>query len=153
MTKKKQKQRPDGENGDGEGRRGSMRSPLHKLRKAWRRASEKERGEFLAEAGLAAAQADSVRSPADGERRMIANGRYLLPSTVTRIEAIMIRRGLAPGALMDELGFPGEGKDLVRALAKGRSLRLRVIASMDEWLTAQEAGTRMAGEKPQIDRK
>nr|CAD6601295.1 hypothetical protein RTCK_00840 [Rhizobium sp. TCK] len=120
--------------------RKQARSALDKLRKTWKRASENEREAFLAEAGP-----QCLHSSLSGERRLIADGRYLLPNTISRIETIMVRRRLSPDALMEELGFSGEGKDLVRALAKGRSLRLRVIAALDEWLTVQEQGDPSAG--------
>ncbi|CAD7023828.1 hypothetical protein RHAB21_00359 [Pseudorhizobium halotolerans] len=125
--------------------REQARSALHKLRKAWKRASESERQAFRAEVGL-----QIPASSAIGERHLIADGRYLLPNTIKRIETILVRRRLSQDALMEELGFPGKGKDLVRALAKGRSLRLRVIAALDEWLTVQEQGDPMQ-EKRQID--
>ncbi|MBB6181330.1 hypothetical protein [Pseudorhizobium flavum] len=144
MTKKKQKHRKLPMQGEVRDRE-QARSALHKLRKAWKRASESERQTFLAEVGL-----QIPASSAIGERHLIADGRYLLPNTIKRIETIMVRRRLSQDAFMEELGFPGEGKDLVRALAKGRSLRLRVIAALDEWLTVQEQGDPMQ-EKRQID--
>gem|GEM_PF-3335444 len=127
---------------------GQARSALHKLRKAWKRASESERQTFLAEVGL-----QFPHSSVSGERRLIANGRYLLPNTIKRIETVMVRQRLSPDGLMEELGFLGEGKDLVRALAKGRSLRLRVIASLDKWLTVEEQSGTDVQEKRQVDRK
>lgn len=107
------------------------RDPLKKLNKAWQKASIAERAEFLAGLGIKRQDADATNQSDD---RLIANGRYLLPATVVRIEQIMVRRNIRPDTVMTELGFDGEGPVLTRALAKGASLRLAVIASLRDWL-------------------
>jgi hypothetical protein len=106
---------------------------LKKLNKAWQKASAPERAEFLEKLG---AWQSEVANETPG--RPIANGRYLLPSGVARIEQVMIRRGIRPNAVMAELGFAGQGQALTRALAKGASLRLAVIARLEDWLAAEK---------------
>ena len=70
---------------------------------------------------------------------LIANGRYLLPSTIRRIEHIIVQRAIRPEDVAAELGIPGDGKALTRALAKGASLRLLIINALTVWLEEQEA--------------
>jgi hypothetical protein len=106
---------------------------LKKLTKAWQKASAPERAEFLDKLG--ARQSEAANETLG---RPIANGRYLLPAGVARIEQVMIRRGIRPDAVMAELGFAGQGQALTRALAKGASLRLAVIARLEDWLAAEK---------------
>jgi hypothetical protein len=115
-------------------------SRLAKLEKAWMKASTGERLLFLQ---TVAAQDVEVWSAINPDRQqLIADGRYLFPSTVTRIERIMTKRSVRPDGVASEIGFPGEGKALVRALAKGASLRLAMVKALDAWLKRQEPGDR-----------
>ncbi|MDH4439393.1 MAG: hypothetical protein QE284_03310 [Rhizobium sp.] len=129
-------------------------TPLTKLLKAWTGASPEERQAFLdlvtAEVRAKGDQAHSMNArapespatdpvPIDRET-LIANGRYLLPSTIARVEMVMRARNLAPTAVMAELGFSPRDTSLTRALAMKASLRLSVIAELALWLHANEAG-------------
>ncbi|CAD7048475.1 hypothetical protein REJC140_01385 [Pseudorhizobium endolithicum] len=90
----------------------------------------------------------SVGVGTDSPGSPIANGRYLLGPTVRRIERVMIRRRLSPGALMAEIGFEGTGGRLAKALHKGASLRLAIIAALEEWLPEQERQLEQDMQKP-----
>ncbi|MEH6692960.1 MAG: hypothetical protein V7774_17370 [Pseudorhizobium pelagicum] len=128
---KKQKRRKDLERPSKE----AELSRLAKLEKAWVKASDEERLLFLKRV---ATQDVDLWSAIDPDRQqLIADGRYLLPSTVTRIERIMAKRSIRPDEVTAEMGFPGEGKTLVRALAKGASLRLAMVKALDAWLKRQ----------------
>lgn len=138
--------------------RKDKRSPLDKLTKHWRRASDAERraflealrqegvlpktGTFSATGAASARRTGGASLPSAGMEatgEMIANGRYLLPMTVARIEAIMIRRRIGPAEVMAEAGFAGDGAVLTRALIRQASLRLSVIAALRDWLAENEA--------------
>lgn len=131
--------------------RKDKRSPLDKLRKHWQRADTADRQAFVAqlrqEGFLAGDETDGMQTSPDqqpgcgidGANGLIANGRYLLPLTVARIEAIMIRRRITPVDVMREAGFAGDGAVLTRALIRQASLRLAVIAALRDWLRENEA--------------
>lgn len=122
-------------------------SPLKKLLKAWTSAGPEERQAFLdlisAEVrARESASASSAPEPLpDDAAALIANGRYLLPSTIERIESVMRARKLSPSGVMAELGFSGRDASLTRALAMKAALRLSVIAALADWLVDHEAGT------------
>lgn len=127
------------------------RTALEKLQKHWQRANDEERRAFLAHVHTngvdpqAAPMADTfsdmphVGIPT-GSGAMIANGRYLLPLTVARIEKIMITRHIGPSEVMAEMGFAGHGTALTRALIRKASIRLIVISALQRWLHVNEAG-------------
>nr|WP_262913705.1 hypothetical protein [Rhizobium halophilum] len=106
---------------------------LTKLRKAWTKATEEERAAFLRDLSL-----DEVLLLQRQERTLVANGRYLLQSTIDAIERIMVKRNIRPNQIAVELGFPEEGASLARALAKGASLRLSMVRALAAWLEEQE---------------
>ncbi len=120
-------------------------SPLKKLLKAWSAAGAEDRQAFL---DLVSAEV-RARKPApvtpalepvpEDAANLIANGRYLLPSTIERVEAVMRARKLSPSGVMAELGFSSRDASLTRALAMKAALRLSVIAALADWLTAHEA--------------
>jgi hypothetical protein len=121
-------------------------SPLKKLLKAWTSAGPEDRQAFL---DLVAAEARArasdrthapVPEPVPGDAAaLIANGRYLLPSTIERIEAVMRARKLSPAGIMAELGFSSRDASLTRALAMKAALRLSVIAALADWLATHES--------------
>ncbi|WP_165217068.1 hypothetical protein [Affinirhizobium pseudoryzae] len=117
-----------------------LRTPLAKLRKHWKRASPEERHAFLEHIGArqATRPPESQEPTESGLSHLIANGRYLLPQTVVRIEAIMRARRIGPAEVVAELGFPDQGVALARALTQQSSLRLTVIAALSAWLKARE---------------
>ncbi len=120
-------------------------SPLKKLLKAWSAAGPEDRQAFL---DLVSAEV-RARKPApatpapetvpEDAANLIANGRYLLPSTIERVEAVMRARKLSPSGVMAELGFSSRDASLTRALAMKAALRLSVIAALADWLAAHEA--------------
>ncbi|MBU2328596.1 MAG: hypothetical protein KJ755_14800 [Alphaproteobacteria bacterium] len=122
-------------------------SPLQKLLKAWTAATSEERQAFLdfvsAESrarGRGAITAEAAEPVPDDAAALIANGRYLLPSTIERIETVMRARQLTPSGVMAELGFSSRDASLTRALAMKAALRLSVIAALADWLTLHEPG-------------
>lgn len=134
-------------------------TPLTKLLKAWTGASPEERQAFLdlvtAEVRAKGEQALSVaaKPPASlapapvtaDQETLIANGRYLLPSTIARVESVMRTRNLVPTSVMAELGFSPRDTSLTRALAMKAALRLSVIAELALWLRANEAAATRQG--------
>ena len=110
------------------------RTRLEKLQNSWTKATAEERVGFLAwlrqANGLGGPQYPSLGTPP------IASGRYLLPSAIARIRAIMAKRGLSPADLMVEIGFEAADPSLARALAGNASLRLSVVAALEVWLVA-----------------
>ncbi|WP_026186732.1 hypothetical protein [Ensifer sp. BR816] len=120
------------------------RTRLDKLKNSWTKATDAERDAFLTwlaanGAGpLAPRLTSPAPTPSDPRRAQtaIASGRYLLAPTIAEIKAIMARRRLTPEDAMREMGFEAEGRALAGALARGASLRLSVIASLEGWLRA-----------------
>ncbi|MDH4412277.1 MAG: hypothetical protein QE484_03155 [Rhizobium sp.] len=119
-------------------------SPLKKLLKAWTSAGPEERQAFL---DLVSAEARArgeepllpgAETIPEDAAALIANGRYLLPSTIERIESVMRARKLSPSGVMAELGFSSRDASLTRALAMKAALRLSVIAALAEWLATHE---------------
>ncbi|OCP11046.1 MULTISPECIES: hypothetical protein [unclassified Ensifer] len=116
------------------------RTRLDKLKNSWSKASMSERQAFLAwlgtHGGSEAADlgAGAESPPSRRATPAIASGRYLHPETITEIRTIMNRRRMRPNAIMAEMGFAADDMALTRALAKGASLRLSVIAALEIWL-------------------
>lgn len=120
-------------------------SPLKKLLKAWTAATSEERQAFLdlvsAESrarGASTRPMDETDAVPEDAAALIANGRYLLPSTIERVETVMRVRQLTPSGVMAELGFSSRDASLTRALAMKAALRLSVIAALADWLAAHE---------------
>ncbi|MDQ0455415.1 hypothetical protein [Rhizobium paknamense] len=104
------------------------RSRLEKLRNSWDKAEETERQAFLQWLG-------DARGIAIGSKpEPIADGRYLTPHGIRVIEDSMRARRLQPEDVMASLGFPGEGRALIKALARRSSLRLKVIRALADWV-------------------
>lgn len=129
------------------------RNHLKKLIKAWAQATTEDREafqDFVAAETRARAMEPSLVSVDEAVSRaaqmplepLIANGRYLLPSTIERIEVIMRARRLTPRAVMAEMGFPSNDQALARALAMRASLRLSVIASLRQWIESNQEHVR-----------
>lgn len=121
------------------------RTRLQKLKHSWKKATADDRRAFLAwlveTDGLVVPPPAAMGLAVDAQAAMppsptppIATGRYLLPATVERIKAIMIRRGLRPADVMGEMGFVAEDRSLTLALARNSSLRLSVIVALEKWL-------------------
>lgn len=122
------------------------RTRLDKLKNSWTKATDSERDAFLswltASGALSTTAARSfVPWPsASAVEAPIASGRYLMPSAVAEIKAIMTKRRLKPGDVMQEIGFPPDDHSLAHALARGASLRLAVIAALETWLRRNAQG-------------
>lgn len=115
------------------------RTRLEKLQNSWTKATAEERFGFLAWLRQPDAAGDtaglSLGTPP------IASGRYLLPSAIARIRAVMDARCLAPADVMAEIGFEPDDPSLARALDGNASLRLAVVAALELWLVANNAST------------
>ncbi|ATN32968.1 hypothetical protein ACO34A_04020 [Rhizobium sp. ACO-34A] len=114
------------------------RNRLEKLQHSWAKASTQQRYEFLQWLATSHEGSDGNGLAAVDliARIPIASGRYLLPSAVIRIRAVMTARSLSAEAVMTELGFEEDRKALSRALSEGASLRLAVVAALENWLLA-----------------
>ncbi|MCJ7994937.1 hypothetical protein J5N58_13790 [Rhizobium cremeum] len=121
--------------------RKSKRNRLQKLQNSWEKASEQQRYAFLQWLGGATHVSDGDMA---GEANItgllsgspIASGRYLMPSSVARIRAIMAARSLSASEVMAEIGFEEDGTALERALSEGACLRLAIVAALQKWLVA-----------------
>ncbi|KOF18868.1 hypothetical protein AC244_12810 [Ensifer adhaerens] len=123
-----------------------QRTRLEKLKNSWAKATPGERDGFLTWLAISGVLPVASASPVAAAPILpplpagapIASGRYLLPSAVTRIKAIMAKHRLKPDDVMREMGFLSDGQPLARALAKNTSLRLAVIAGLEAWLRTHE---------------
>jgi hypothetical protein len=123
-----------------------QRTRLEKLKNSWGKATPGEREGFLTWLTISGVLPTASQTPAADTAVLppfpagvpIASGRYLLPSTITRIKAIMAKRRLKPDDVKGEMGFLSDGTSLARALAKNASLRLAVIAGLETWLRTHE---------------
>ncbi|MBB4186867.1 hypothetical protein GGE07_003527 [Sinorhizobium terangae] len=123
------------------------RTRLDKLKNSWGKATDAERDAFLnwlaakgALSTTAAAHSPAPSPSAAAVEAPIASGRYLLPSAITEIKAIMAQRRLKPGDVMQEIGFAPDDRSLAHALARGASMRLAVIAALEAWLRTNARG-------------
>lgn len=118
-----------------------QRTRLQKLQNSWKKAAPKERQDFLG--WLAAEGALVLPSPpsSGAASTQIANGRYLLPKTILRLEAIMTAQGKTPADVMQDMGFGANDRSLLRAMARKTCLRLKVIEALKVWLKAHETDT------------
>lgn len=122
------------------------RNRLEKLQHSWAKASAQQRYEFLQWLATSPDGSDDNGITATDmiARIPIASGRYLLPSAVIRIRAVMTARSLSAEAVMAELGFGEDRKALSRALSGGASLRLAVVTALENWLLAHAEPERIA---------
>lgn len=122
------------------------RNRIEKLQHSWTKASAQQRYEFLQWLATSPDGRDGHGiAPTDMVARIpIASGRYLLPSAVIRIRAVMTARSLSAEAVMAELGFEEDRKALFHALSEGASLRLAVVAALENWLLAHTEQERIA---------
>ena len=116
------------------------RTRVQKLKNSWKKASPKERQEFATWLTLAG----DIALPTQGSHSAfsnapIANGRYLLPQTISRMEAIMTAQGMTPADVMQDMGFGANDRTLLRAMARKTCLRLKVIEALARWLRSHEA--------------
>ena len=111
------------------------RTRLDKLKNSWTKASPTERETFLkwlsSNGGPDGPAPHAHIDPPLAAPLAIASGRYLLPETIAEIRTIMNRRRMRANDIMAEMGFAGYDLSLTRALSKGASLRLSVIAALE----------------------
>ncbi|OLP53974.1 hypothetical protein BJF92_09495 [Rhizobium rhizosphaerae] len=112
----------------------AMAEGARRLRKAWTKADEAARGQFLTWLSKKGYLPEAASAPP------IASGRYLLPATVERIALKMTQEKLSPAALARHLGFSTEGPALERALRHGAALRLALVAALSAWLVQPAQG-------------
>ncbi|KQX44416.1 MULTISPECIES: hypothetical protein [Ensifer] len=114
------------------------RTRLDKLKNSWTKASPTERETFLkwlsSNGGPDGLAPHAHIDPPLAAPPAIASGRYLLSETIAEIRTIMNRRRMRANDIMAEMGFAGDDLSLTRALSKGASLRLSVIAALETWL-------------------
>lgn len=116
------------------------RTRMQKLKNSWKKATPKERQEFLTWLTAEGETDLPSQAPPSGQPEApIANGRYLLPQTILRMETIMTARGITPAEVMQDMGFGANDRSLLRAMARKTCLRLKVIEALKVWLQAQEA--------------
>lgn len=113
------------------------RTRLEKLQNSWTKATAEERFQFLVWLRQANISGDASNPSLCAPP--IASGRYLLPSAIARIRAVMADRGLAPADVMVEIGFEMDDPSLARALDGNASLRLAVVAALEIWLVANSS--------------
>ncbi len=112
---------------------------LAKLLKHWDRATPEDRARFLRRIAIdLPGGADDGTRPALPLHSLAEKGRYLSTGTKGRVEAVMRRRSITPQAIMGEMGFSPQDISLALALARGSSLRLKVINALEGWLRDQE---------------
>lgn len=109
------------------------KTPLQKLRKAWKRADPSERAEFLLWLRDSGAL-EGEYAPEQDATVPVSSGRYLRPDAVRRIREVMTSRRLNPGDVMGELGFDPEDPSLHRAMTRSYGLRLVIIEALEKWL-------------------
>jgi hypothetical protein len=113
------------------------RSRLQKLKNSWKKAQEHERRDFCSWM-LAREPLNCPTGEAASHQAFIANGRYLLPQTIVRMEAIMTERGMTPAEVMRDMGFGTNDRSLLKAMARKAALRLKVVAALEQWLLEHE---------------
>jgi hypothetical protein len=105
------------------------RTRLHEMKNAWEKASIAERKEFLQWA-----KATSGTPAAPSAPPLVAVNRYLEPWALARVQAIISKRGMAMGDVMDELGRKRLDASLAMALRDGRRLQSDMIVALERWL-------------------
>lgn len=112
-----------------------VRTRLLELKNAWAKAHPREQDAFLKWLKVSGAvppgfpAATPVIGPAG-----LAIDRQLTPAACRRIKLIMLKRHLAVGELMVELGYPALNASVGMALARGTRLQPDVIAALEKWL-------------------
>lgn len=111
-----------------------QRTRVHELKNAWSKASPAEQREFArwlrTQLGtLVRASPSPTTTPG-----LIAVDRRLEPWATSRIQAIMAKRNIKSGQVMDELGFRRLDASLGRALARGDRLQPNMLAALEKWL-------------------
>lgn len=115
---------------------------LNVLKNAWRKASAKEKRDFLAFVGVstpspvAASKPSVVTSPS----ALLDAQDHLLPAVATRIKAIMTGRRIKMGTVMSEMGFGSLDPSLGNAMSRARPTRVLPdkASALAKWLEANK---------------
>ena len=113
------------------------RTRLQEMKNAWLKASPTERDEFK---GFIGCTTLAVTTPLSA--MPFSSDRRLSLGVVAQVRAIMLRRSLAMGAVMDELGFKRLNPSLGLALRQNSRLRPDMIAALEKWIAADLAAVK-----------
>ncbi|WP_421566335.1 hypothetical protein [Ochrobactrum sp. EDr1-4] len=112
----------------------TKRTRLHEMKNAWEKASSHERRDFVSwlhsEHGIIAQHAPTL----NGMPPPIAVGRRLLPWAKSRIEAIMLIRGMKMGHVMREIGAKPLNNSVSGALFNNTTLKPEILTALELWL-------------------
>lgn len=106
------------------------RTRLQEMKNAWLKASAAERDAFKAFIGCAAPSPTTSAPPL----APFSVDRKLSPHVVKQINAIMLRRGMTMGDVMDELGFKRLNPSLGMALNRNTRLQPDMLAAVEKWI-------------------
>jgi hypothetical protein len=114
-----------------------LRTRLQEMKNAWSKASPAECDEFKTFIGCTtpAAGTPPVTAPFSTDRK-------LSPHVVTKIVAIMMRRSMSMGTMMDELGFNRLNPSLGLALSQNSRLQPDMITALEKWIAADLAAVK-----------
>ena len=110
------------------------RTRLQELKNAWSKASRAECDEFKAFIGCATPPVATPPSTAP-----FSSDCRLSVTVVRQIKAIMLRRGMTMGAVMDELGFKRLNPSLGLALRQNSRLQPDMITALEKWIATDLA--------------
>lgn len=114
------------------------KTPLTKLKKAWKKADAEQRASFLEWISSAEIAAGAL-APRNQNAIPVSSGRYLRPAAIGRIREVMAARKLDTADVMEEMGFDPQDPSLHRAMNYSHGLRLVIIEALEKWL-AEQAG-------------
>ena len=120
------------------------RTRMQEMKNAWLKASPAERGEFKAFIGCTTPVAPAHLSGVTFLSAVpFSSDRRLSLLVVTQVRAIMMRRGMSMGAVMDELGFKRLNPSLGLALSQNLRLQPDMIAALEKWIAADLAAVKV----------
>jgi len=104
-------------------------SELNHLKRTWKRASKRERSEFLKYIGAGPSSKGKMTTVVD------VNG-FLLTEAKTKIGKIMIDRNMTNGQIMTEIGFKALDASLGMAMSDYRESKIRqeLAKALTDWV-------------------
>ena len=114
------------------------RTRLQEMKNAWLKASPTERDEFK---GFIGCTTPAVPTPLSA--MPFSSDRKLSLPGVAQIKAIMLRRGMSMGAVMDELGFKRLNPSLGLALRQNSRLQPDMITALEKWIATDLAAMKI----------
>ena len=114
------------------------RTRLQEMKNAWLKASPTERDEFKGFIGCTTSAAPTLLSAVP----FSFDYRLSLPA-VAQIRAIMLRRGMSMGAVMNELGFKRLNPSLGLALSQNSRLQPDMITALEKWIATDMAAVKI----------